>query len=248
MAEDPGWWTDPAFWDDMFDFVFPPEHLALGAEVADRAPRLLGLAPGARVLDLGCGPGRVAVPLARRGFRVTGVDFHAGFLARARDRAAREGARLDLVRGDAAALALAPAFDAVLSVFNSFGYFADPAEDVRVLERAHAALRPGGRLLLEVAHRDGVVRTMHVRERTDGERRWREEPRFDPVTGLLESVWTVEDGRGLRTYRWRSRPYSATEHGALLRAAGFREVRFYGDLDGGPPSIDRYMIVAVAER
>src|SRR5690349_23200446 len=85
------WCSDHQFWEDMFDLIFPPENLALGDEVAAKAVALLGLAPGAAVLDLGCGPGRVAVPLARRGLRVTAVDAHAGYLSRAAERAGREG-------------------------------------------------------------------------------------------------------------------------------------------------------------
>ncbi|BDG05489.1 class I SAM-dependent methyltransferase [Anaeromyxobacter oryzae] len=242
------WWSDAAFWDEMFDFIFPPAQLALGADVAARASRLLDLAPGSAVLDLGCGPGRVAVPLARMGHRVVGVDAQRGYLARARAWAAREGVTVELRHANVAELELPPVFDAVLSVFTSFGYFADPERDGAVLARARAALRRGGRLLLETAHRDGVVRLMHVRETEapDG-RRWREEPRFDPVTGVLEARWTLTSPAGTRSYLSRMRPYSATELDAMLRRAGFRGVTFHGDLDGGPPSLDTYTIVAIGE-
>jgi SAM-dependent methyltransferase len=246
--DEAGWWSDDAFWAEMFDFIFPPAHLALGAEVAAKAAALLALPPGATVADLGCGPGRVCVPLARSGFEVLGVDAQAGYLERARAWAAREGVALSLRRANIAELELPPRFDAVLCLFTSFGYFADPREDARVLVRARAALRPGGKFLLETAHRDGVVRLMHVREMEapDG-RRWREEPRFDPVSGVLEAKWTVTTAGAARTFTSRMRPYSATELDAMLRAAGFRSVAFHGDLDGGPPSLDRYTIVAVAE-
>jgi SAM-dependent methyltransferase len=126
------------------------------------------------------------------GHCVLGADVQEGYLARARARAAREGVPLELRRADVSALELPPVFDAALCLFTSFGYFADPVQDGRILERARAALRPSGRFLLETAHRDGVVRLMHVREAEapDG-RRWREEPSFDPVTGVLEARWTL---------------------------------------------------------
>jgi SAM-dependent methyltransferase len=232
----------------MFEFMFPPEHVAWGEEFARRAATLLGLRPGAAVLDLGCGFGRVSVPLARMGFCVTGVDQHAGFVAHAREWARREGVLATFHEGEMSAVAVAQPFDAVLCVFNSFGYYADPALDQRVLETAHAALRPGGRFLLEAAHRDGVVRTMHARERQGADRHWREEPAFDLVTGVVETRWTVTREGATKTFASRWRPYTVTELGVMLRAAGFAAARFYSDMDGSPPSLDSYMVVALADR
>ncbi len=243
------WWTDEDFWSEMFEFIFPPEQLALGERVAERTAALLRLAPGARVLDLGCGPGRVAVPLARRGYRVVGVDAQPRYLAYAQGWAARAGVALELRRGNLAELEDDAAFDAALSVFTSFGYFADPRRDGEVLARARRALVPGGRLLLETAHRDGVVRLLRAREvRAADGRTWREEPRFDPVTGVLETSWTLEAPDRRRTFTTRLRPYSATELRDLLAAAGFREITLQGDLDGGPVSLDRWTAVAIAVR
>jgi hypothetical protein len=108
---------------------------------------------------------------------------------------------------------------------------------------------PGGRLLLETAHRDGVVRLLQPREvRAADGRTWREEPRFDPVTGILEARWTLEAPGRTRTFTSRLRPYSATELRDLLAGAGFREVALQGDLDGGPVSLDRWTAVAIAVR
>ena len=242
------WWSNDEFWDELFEFMFPPEHIAWGAQAAELARALVGAQRGDAVLDLGCGFGRVSVPLARSGVRVTGVDLHAGFLAHAREWAAREGVPAEFVQGDIAAVALSHPFDAVLSVFNSFGYFADPAQDRRVIESAFRALRPGGRFLLEAAHRDGVVRTMHVRERTGDDRHRLEEPRLDPVSGILETRWTVTKGDARKVFSSRSRPYSATELRDMLTAAGFEGIRFQADLHGSPASLDSYMIVALAER
>ncbi len=243
------WWSAQEFWEDMFDFIFPPEHLALGEALAAKAIALLGLAPASDVLDLGCGPGRVAIPLARRGHRVVGVDAQPGYLARARAWAEREGLRLDLRLANMAALELDRGFDGAICAFTSFGYFADRREDLRVLERAFRALRPGGRFLLETAHRDGVVRLLPVQQaRLPDGRAFRSVPSFDPVSGVLSLTWTVTSPAGARSFVTRLRPYSATELAEMLGEVGFREVAFYGDLDRSPPSLDAYTVVAVGTR
>jgi hypothetical protein len=58
----------------------------------------------------------------------------------------------------------------------------------------------------------------------------------------------VTEGDRERTFTWRSRPYAASELSEMLRGAGFHRIRFHSDFDGSPPSLDRYMIVAVGEK
>ncbi|HEX3213864.1 MAG TPA: class I SAM-dependent methyltransferase, partial [Actinomycetota bacterium] len=110
----------------------------------------LGLAPGARLLDLCCGPGRHAVPLAQLGYRVTGLDLSRPLLARAA--AAAAGQRVGLVAADMRRLPFADgSFDAVLNLFNAFGYLEDEAQDELVLAEVARVLAPGGRFLQELA-------------------------------------------------------------------------------------------------
>ena len=104
----------------------------------------LGLAPGHRVLDVGCGPGRHAHALAARGIETVGVDLSAEFVALAKE-SAPPGALF--ARGDARHLPVAPRFDAVISLCQGgFGLLA--AEDASALRQMAAALRPGGKLAL----------------------------------------------------------------------------------------------------
>ncbi|MFC7956899.1 class I SAM-dependent methyltransferase [Rhodococcoides kroppenstedtii] len=100
------------------------------------------VARGSRILDAGCGTGRLAAELARRGHRVTGVDLDPVLVAEARTRAG-----IDVVLGDLLTVPLDPAsFDAVVAAGNVLVFLA-PGTESTVLRRWYDALRPGGRMI-----------------------------------------------------------------------------------------------------
>ena len=115
----------------------------LVAEVGERLVRRAGVRPGDAVLDVACGTGNVAIPAARAGGRVTGVDLTPEHFPAARSRASAAGVAVDWVEGDAEALPFEDdSFDVVLS---SFGCMFAPRHAVAAAELARV-LRPGGRL------------------------------------------------------------------------------------------------------
>jgi ubiquinone/menaquinone biosynthesis C-methylase UbiE len=115
------------------------------AGAAEEFVARLDIPPGARVLDLACGTGNVALPLARKGAHVTGVDIAANLLAQARERAAAEGLDMVFDEGDAEQLPYPDAsFDAVLTMFGAM--FA-PRPELVVSECARV-LKPGGLLAM----------------------------------------------------------------------------------------------------
>ncbi len=115
------------------------------AEGAEAFVSRLDIPSGARVLDVACGTGNVAIPLARRGAQVTGVDIATNLLVQARDRAATEGMEITFDEGDAEQLPYADAtFDAVVTMFGAM--FA-PRPELVVSEFARV-LKPGGLLAM----------------------------------------------------------------------------------------------------
>jgi SAM-dependent methyltransferase len=98
-----------------------------------------------RVLDVGCGYGRMAIPLAELGYEVTGIDIAPGLLRTARRDAARHGVSIRLDEGSMTALPYAEAtFDAVISLWSAFYELLEEAEQVEALTEMARVLRPGG--------------------------------------------------------------------------------------------------------
>jgi SAM-dependent methyltransferase len=241
--------TPPETWDAFFsDFYLRAyandEHDADAAAQAQSAARLAACPAGGDLLDVPCGYGRHAIPLARAGYRVVGVDRSRTLLAEARRRAG-EGPP-ELVEADYRELPFADeSFDAALNLFSSLGYLGDE-EDVKVLEQIRRVLRPSRRLVIETMHRDLAVRAFRAQDwRLLGEGRLLLEQRtFDAAAGTAQTTQTLIDKAGERDSRTFSvRLYTATELVAMLLRAGFEEARCYGDFDGGPFGTDTRLVV-----
>ncbi len=242
----------PETWDAFFgDFYLRAyagaQRDSEAAAQALSATRLARCPEAGDVLDVPCGFGRHAVPLAEAGYRVTGVDRSESLLDEARRRADGR-ASLEYVRGDYRALPLADeSFDAALNLFSSLGYLGDEA-DTAVLAEIRRVLRPGGRLVIETMHRDLLVRSFTERDwRMVGEGRLLLEQRtFETSSGVAQVTQTLVDPGGSRESRSYSvRVYAVTELLGMLARAGFEETRAYGDLDGAPFDVaTRLLLVA----
>src|SRR3954449_7388073 len=180
--------TWDAFFSDFYLRAYAADEREGEAEAqALAAARLTGCPEGGELLDVPCGFGRHSIPLAQAGYRVTGVDRSAILLDEARRRAGGHQ-RPEFVRADYRELPFADAsFDAALNLFSSLGYLGD-AEDTRALTEIGRVLRPGGRLVVEIEHRDVLVRSFTERDwRLLGEGRLLLEQRtFDPADGVAQ--------------------------------------------------------------
>ena len=207
-------------------------------------------ATGRAVLDLCCGPGRFAIPLALRGYQVTGVDSSAFLLKRAQERAERLGAAVEWVRADMREFVRPEGFDLALSLFNSFGYFEDRRDDLRVLEQVAASLKPHGVCVLDVAGKEVVAehfeRTLSHAVAGSGLLMERREV-VDDWTRLRQE-WTLLRKERTQTFRFEHTLYSGLELKERLLAAGFGAVRLYGDFDGMPYGPGSRHLVAVATK
>jgi SAM-dependent methyltransferase len=236
------------FGEDYLYFYGPDLSPERNAREAEAIWQMLSLQPGQKLLDIGCGHGRIANQLAKRGAHVTGVDANSRFLDRARADAAAAGLEVEYVQGDVRSLPWRDRFDAALIWFTTFGYF-DEADNERVLMQAAQALRPCGRLLIEQISRAALLRQglprSFVIER--GDDLMIDLVNYDQWTDRTHTERiTVRDGR-VRRAVFSVRLYGLAEFARLLRAAGFRMTQAFGR-NGEPLTLDSRRVIVVAEK
>ena len=223
----------PSPWQAFFDAHAPhydenPFTAHTEAEV-DFLLRLFPLSTGATILDLGCGTGRHALALARRGFRVTGVDLSEGMLAVARAKAAVDGLDVRFVQADAAAYATDERFDATLCLCEGGPGLigkGDDAEghDLAIFRAAAQALKPNAPFLLTCLNGYATIRQMRDEIVHEG--------RFDPATMVssYEDEWDLPEGQ--KVVQIYERLFIPPEVVRLLKTAGFRVDAVFGGTAG----------------
>lgn len=227
---------------DWFDGFFEREwldYLALGRETTDEEIAFLvdklELSQGTRLLDLACGRGRIAIPLAKHGCRVTGVDLSPRSLELAQLDAAAAGVMLEVIQSDMRELDFDPEFDVVINLFTSFGYFQEHADNERVLHAVARSLKRGGLFLIDTINPIAIAAVWRERE-------WREfddgtlmleQRAHDQLQGRHETTWTFFREDGVRTeQRFSLRVYTAAELREMLEAAGLRVDGAWGSWNG----------------
>ena len=214
--------------------------------------RTLALKPGDRVLDLACGQARHAVPLARQGIDVTGQDQSADYLRDARDAAEQAGIDLPLVNSDMRTIPFEGQFDAVISMFTSFGYFESEVDNLQVLTEISKALKPGGRVLIDLINREWVIannRPTERRENTDGTVVL-EERKLNLETSQNHVTFTFVDAHGKRreSVGHRIRLYTLTEVIQMMGDAGLTYERACGGFDSEPYTASTRRMIVVARK
>ncbi|MCX8187623.1 MAG: methyltransferase domain-containing protein [Nitrososphaeria archaeon] len=230
------WWKhifDPIYLKTDGDVVNDPD---ITRKEVDMIVDILGLKPEDRVLDLCCGHGRHSLELARRGFKnVEGLDISHYLIRRAKAQAKKEMLQVKFRVGDARRLPYpADSFDVVILMGNSFGYFDNISDDLRVLREIRRVLRPWGKVLIDVA--DGEHLKQNYQKRS-----WewigktlfvcRERSLSSDGNRLISREIVTDVRKGCIADRFYAvRLYDRELLKELLRQAGFSDILFHGDL------------------
>ena len=205
----------------------------------------LGLEAGARVLDVGCGPGRHSLALAGRGIEVVGVDISQRFVDLARETAEAQGSTARFERGDARALAFTDEFDVVLSLcqggFGLVGREEDGAADTAVIGAMARALRPGGRLVTSAFSAYFMLRNL---ETSDS---------FDAATGVNHERTELRDGAdGRRGVDLWTTCFTPRELRLMVERAGLVVEHLWSVTPGAyartAPTVDQPEFLIIARR
>jgi SAM-dependent methyltransferase len=244
-------WNDPAFGARMLREHLDQSHGAASRTDGERAWQLpwlwekLALNEGSRVLDLTCGPGLYAVPLAQRGCRVTGVDFNPASIAYARELAGVTGVGERCVFVETDVRDWTPdvgGYDAALILYGQLAVF-PPAEADAILEAVSRALTPTGRLVVELLEPTRVDKSASTWWHTSDKGLWGDAPYLH----LGERFWDemaqtsierfhvlhLENG-DLEEIVLCDRVYRPEEMSVMLQEAGFATVQYYPGWEGGP--------------
>ena len=219
------------------------------AEEVEFIIKELNLKPNGSIFDVGCGTGRHSIELARKGFRVTGVDISSGMLAEAKKAAEGAGVSVRWMRADAARFKSKTKFDAAICLCEgAFGLLgsADHAmeHDIAILRNINAALKTLARMILTAPNGFEKIRKYNQKDVAGG--------KFDPMT-LVES-FTVEwnSPSGKKCLSVRERGYIPTELTLLFGLTGFEVEHIWGGTAGGwrrqPISLDEIEIMAIARK
>lgn len=231
------WFEKEGFWLNYGPVMFDAHHWAEAPGIARAIVDLCKLPAGSRVLDAGCGPGRIAVELALLGMDVTGVDIIGPYLEAAQESAADEGVGITTVQADLRRFQAPEQFDLAVNLYTSFGYCGTMEEDTRILQNIAASVKRGGHFVMECLSRENAVRDF-----TEGEwfcRGGKTVLTDFSVVGAwegLRSRWIlIDDETGGRIeHEFVQRLYSAVELRKTLLECGFASAEIYGDFEKAP--------------
>lgn len=195
--------------------------------------KTLRLSPGAKVLDLGCGFGRHSIELAKKGFKVTGVDISDLIeIARRRARTLGLSKRLKLYRKDIRKLNFKDEFDAVIMMLNTFGLLSDE-DNERVVKNISLSLKKGGKFLIDLRNPEKLKKgEVYKKVERVGKLEVYTETIYHPSRKrVVVRRYFLKDGKR-REYVVVMRLYTPSEIKKLFSKYGLKVSRFFGDFNG----------------
>lgn len=199
--------------------------------------KTLGLEPGMKVLDLGCGWGRHTIALAKKGYKMTGQDINPFFLEEGRKEASAEGVSVRWIERNMRNIAGRKEFNAILNLFSSFGYYEREEDHQAVFYAVARALRRGGYFLIDVINREKILHPYQAERviKTKEGAVLKVKAKFDLMTSRSNERRVLKlEGRRKKEYSLTLRIFTLTELIAMARKANLSFVACFGGYKGNP--------------
>ena len=242
-------WT--GFYDTLWHNRITPEKTQ---EEVEGVLQLLKPAPDSHILDWCGGWGRHAISLAKRGFRITLLDFAPNHIQAAKEAAEQADVQLNLICADFRETPPEIQADYAVNLFTAGIGYLGREQDLVALKSLHQALKPGARFLLDTINMFWIVKNYNPSSGHFSENGIAmlsvDQRTFDFWTNniLSEHVLWAEDGKGLRKKQVSHTIYCAADLILMLQQAGFEVLELYGGFGGQPYGFDTRRLIIVSQR
>lgn len=242
-------WYEHWFDRDEYELVYQERDDEEARRCVDLIERAVDLRAECSLLDVGCGRGRHAIELARRGCLVTGVDLSEASIQEAKERA-REAElthRTRFLVGDMREPVCSGCVEGAMNLFTAFGYFEEEADHLHALEAIAEAVEPGGFFVQDFLNAPHVESQLVPEDRRteDGveivQRRWIEDGRINKRIDLQRN------GEG-ESFRESVRLLTLEDFERFYARVGLELEATYGDYDGRSYGPETPRLIMVSRR
>jgi SAM-dependent methyltransferase len=197
----------------------------------DFVEKELGFNKSSHILDIGCGTGRHAIELARRGYKVTGVDLSKSQLQRAKEKAKDAKLEIEFIQKDARELEFKDLFDAVIMICEGgFPLMETDEMNFKILQNAAKALKENGKFIFTTLN--ALFPLYHSEEQSQNanpNEAMFNDNGFDLMTFRKTSVLKIKDDSGKeKEMICNERYYCPSEISWYLKSLNFRDIGIYG--------------------
>ena len=234
-------YVQPDWWRNIFNSLYLKtdadvvEDLNITRKEVDLFSKILNLTMDDTILDLCCGQGRHVLELARRKYKVEGLDRSRYLIQKAKASAKKENLNLKFKEGDARKLPFPPdSFEIVIMLGNSFGYFESVRDDLRILKEIFRVLKPWGQVLLDVTNGEYLRENFQARSWEWIDKKFfvcRERSLSADRQRLISREVVTDVTKGVIADQfYAERLYTKDDLLTLLKEAGFADVAIHGEI------------------
>jgi len=240
------------WWDELFTpfrVVFDSIPASESNAQANYIIQKLKLKPGKKFLDCPCGIGRLSIPLARKGIKVTGVDLTESYIEELKIKSKKQKLKIAHDVKDMRRINYDSEFDAAGNLWTSFGYFEKESDNLLVLKKMYKALKPGGMFMLSLINRDWLLVNFEQTGWDDYKGvRILQRREFDYRNSIVKSKWTfIKDG-GESEIDVNLRVYSFHELTKMLESVGFINIEGFSSAKDEPIDRKKRMMFIIASK